>query len=74
MTVYLAPFMVILGKIRDGKCSVLFMAHGQAQPSSVSTNVLFCVHIANMVRKCPSLNMIVSHPLKHKNALGWSKS
>lgn len=40
--------MVITGKIRGGKASVLLMAHLQAQPSPVSMNVLFCVDIMNM--------------------------
>lgn len=48
MAVCLASFMVITGKIKAGKGSVLFVAHLQAQPLPVSTSVLFCVHIANM--------------------------
>lgn len=48
MAVCLASFMVITGKIRDGKASVLFMAHLQAQPSPLSMNVLFCVDATNM--------------------------
>lgn len=66
----LASFMVITGKIRDGKGSVLFMAHLQAQPSRVPMNILFCVHIENMGL---SLSTIVTHPSKHKNVVGWSK-
>lgn len=53
MTVCLASFMVITGKIRDGKGIMLLMAHLQAQPSPVSMNVLFCVHIANTGEEVP---------------------